>query len=40
MDWFALVQVVFGDFAVVVVALLTFLVALGVYKLVKDWLPW
>lgn len=30
----------FGDFTVVLVACLTLLVALGVYKFVKDWLPW
>lgn len=39
MDWFAVLQTIFGDAAVIVVALFTYLVALGLYKLLKDWLP-
>lgn len=29
-----------GDFSVILSSLLAFLVVLGVYKFVKDWLPW
>ena len=39
MTWFALLQSVFGDLAVIIVALFTYLLALGLYKLLKDWLP-
>lgn len=39
MSWFALLQSVFGDLAVIIVALFTYLLALGLYKLLKDWLP-
>lgn len=39
MSWFALLQSVFGDLSVIVVALFTYLFALGLYKLLKDWLP-
>lgn len=30
----------FGDFSVVLAALVAFLVLFGIYKFVKDWLPW
>ena len=39
MTWFALLQSVFGDLAVIIVALFDYLLALGLYKLLKDWLP-
>lgn len=39
MSWFALLQSVFGDLAIILVALFTYLLALGLYKLLKDWLP-
>lgn len=39
MDWFAIIQMIFGDFSVIVVALFGYLFALGIYKLLKDWLP-
>lgn len=39
MSWFAVLQTIFGDLAIIVVALFTYLVALGLYKLLKDWLP-
>lgn len=39
MTWFALLRSVFGDLAVIIVALFTYLLALGLYKLLKDWLP-
>ena len=39
MSWFALIQSVFGDLAIIIVALFTYLLALGLYKLLKDWLP-
>ena len=39
MTWFALLQSVFGDLAVIIVALFSYLLALGLYKLLKDWLP-
>ena len=39
MSWFAVIQTIFGDYAIIVVALFTYLFALGLYKLLKDWLP-
>lgn len=39
MSWFALLQSVFGDLAIIIIALFTYLLALGLYKLLKDWLP-
>lgn len=39
MTWFALLQSVFGDLAFIIVALFSYLLALGFYKLLKDWLP-
>lgn len=39
MTWFALLQSVFGELAVIIVALFAYLLALGLYKLLKDWLP-
>lgn len=39
MSWFTLLHSVFGDLAIIIVALFTYLLALGLYKLLKDWLP-
>lgn len=39
MTWFSLIRSVFGDLAVIIVALFAYLLALGLYKLLKDWLP-
>ncbi len=39
MTWFALLKSVFGDLSFIVVALFSYLLALGLYKLLKDWLP-
>lgn len=39
MTWFALLQSVFGDLSVIILALFGYLLALGLYKLLKDWLP-
>lgn len=39
MTWFSIIQVIFGDYSILVIAVLTYLLALGVYKLIKDWLP-
>ena len=39
MDWYGVITLVFGDFAPLIVAVCTYLFALGVYKLIKDWLP-
>lgn len=40
MDWYAVITAVFGEWAPLMIAVLTFLFALGVYKFIKDWLPW
>lgn len=39
MTWFSLLQSVFGDLSVIILALFGYLLALGLYKLLKDWLP-
>nr|DAQ43354.1 MAG TPA: hypothetical protein [Inoviridae sp.] len=39
MDWYAVISLVFGDLAPIIIAVLAYLFALGVYKLIKDWLP-
>lgn len=39
MDWYSVITLIFGDLAPVIVAVLAYLFALGVYKLIKDWLP-
>ncbi len=39
MDWLGVLSIVFGDWSVVVVAVLGFFIALGLYKCIKDWLP-
>lgn len=37
--WFDVITAIFGDAAVLLLAIFGVLLALGVYKLVKDWLP-
>lgn len=39
-DFFKLVFDLFGSGGALVIAVFVFLVALGIYKFVKDWLPW
>ena len=39
-DFFKQVFVLFGSGGALVIAVVVFLVALGIYKFVKDWLPW
>lgn len=39
MNWLAVFRSVFGDFGTIVVAIFSFFIALGLYKCVKDWLP-
>lgn len=39
MSWLAVFQTVFGDYGTLVVAVFTFFIALGLYKCLKDWLP-
>lgn len=39
MDWLAVLSSVFGSWATLVVAILAFFIALGLYKCLKDWLP-
>lgn len=40
LDFFKSVISIFGSGGVFVVAFVVLLVGLGVYKFVKDWLPW
>lgn len=40
MSWYTAISAIFGEWAPVVVAAATFLFALGLYKFIKDWLPW
>lgn len=40
LDFFKSVVTIFGSGGALVIAFVVFLVALGVYKFVKDWLPW
>lgn len=40
MDWYAVITLIFGDAAPLIIAVFTFLFALGIYKFVKEWLPW
>lgn len=37
--WLDYIELVMGDAAFLVVPLVAFLLALGAFKLVKDWLP-
>ena len=39
-DFFKSVFNLLGSGGALVVAVVVFLVALGIYKFVKDWLPW
>ncbi len=40
LDFFKSVFNLFGSGGALVIAVVVFLVALGIYKFVKDWLPW
>ena len=40
LDFFKSVFVLFGSGGTLVIAVVVFLVGLGIYKFVKDWLPW
>lgn len=40
LDFFKQVFVLLGSGGALVIAVVVFLVALGIYKFVKDWLPW
>ena len=40
LDFFKSVFNLLGSGGSLVIAVVVFLVALGVYKFVKDWLPW
>lgn len=39
-DFFKHVFGLFGSGGALLIAVVVFLVALGIYKFVKDWLPW
>lgn len=39
-DFFESVFNLLGSGGALVIAVVVFLVALGIYKFVKDWLPW
>lgn len=39
-DFFKSVFNLFGSGGALVIAVVVFLVSLGIYKFVKDWLPW
>lgn len=40
LDFFKSVFNLLGTGGALVIAVVVFLVALGIYKFVKDWLPW
>lgn len=40
LDFFKGVITIFGSGGALVIAFVVLLVGLGVYKFVKDWLPW
>lgn len=40
LDFFKSVFVLFGSGGALFIAVVAFLVGLGIYKFVKDWLPW
>lgn len=40
LDFFKSVFNLFGSGGGLIIAVVVFLVALGIYKFVKDWLPW
>lgn len=39
-DFFKSVFSLFGSGGALIIAVVVFLFALGIYKFVKDWLPW
>lgn len=39
-DFFESVFNLFGEAGGILIALVVFLVGFGIYKFVKDWLPW
>lgn len=39
-DFFNSVFNLFGDAGAILISLVVFLVGFGIYKFVKDWLPW
>lgn len=39
-DFFNSVFGLFGDAGLILISLVAFLVGFGIYKFVKDWLPW
>lgn len=39
-DFFVSVFNLFGDAGALLISLVVFLVGFGIYKFVKDWLPW
>lgn len=40
LDFFTSVVGLFGSGGALILAVVVFLVSLGIYKFVKDWLPW
>ena len=40
LDFFKSIVSLWGNAGVIVIAFVVFLIGLGVYKFVKDWLPW
>lgn len=40
LDFFKSVFNLFGSGGALVISVVVFLVGLGIYKFVKDWLPW
>lgn len=40
LDFFSSFFSLFGSGGALVIAVVSFLVSLGIYKFVKDWLPW
>lgn len=40
LDFFKSVFNLLGSGGALIIAVVVFLVALGIYKFVKDWLPW
>lgn len=40
LDFIKSVFALFGSGGTLVIAVVVFLVGLGIYKFVKDWLPW
>lgn len=40
LDFFKSVFNLFGEAGAILITLVVFLVGFGIYKFVKDWLPW